>query len=443
LNERGRDVVAGEFRDLAARLPAMAATAPVTLCGMSACVDARLDMARIGPLLAADRPAEAAALAALLLERAARGVGGEVRVDWPEGPRWLAERLDVTYALGGTGPQAGWVLTTLGAPALVCLEDRSAHMLARLPAAMLVAADGSAVPAGHLTASGERRPDIFIFEYTAGVSIGDVVPRRSSRIIVRFNDPGLEHDAEFERLTCRLAGEAGAGLVSGFNCVPPEGLEAEIGRVFGLARRWRAAGLATVHLEMSGYADPLARDRVLEAARGVVTSVGMSHSEFLDLGPAGGGAAALAAAMTALAARLELDRLCVHADRWAVTATRGDPHREREALMAGGLVASARAAAGRPSVPDGVPEGATFDPPPFGPLGRCGAWSTVACTTPYLQRPATTLGLGDSFTAGCLLVLGTAAAREAVRGHGADRRHEQRRNFHPLTRHPRVAKTGG
>ena len=69
---------------------------------------------------------------------------------------------------------------------------------------------------------------------------------------MRFNDPGLEHDAEFEQLACRLASEAGAGLVSGFNCVPPEELEAEIGRVFGLTRRWQAAGLATIHLEMSG-----------------------------------------------------------------------------------------------------------------------------------------------------------------------------------------------
>jgi ADP-dependent phosphofructokinase/glucokinase len=333
-----------------------------------------------------------------------------VRVVWADGPRWLTDRLDITYALGGVGPQAGWVLSTLGAPALVCLEDRSAHMLAQLPARLLVAADGKAVPAGELKASREPRPDIFIFEYTAGLPVGAVVPRRSSRIIVRFNDPGLEHDQEFEQLACHLAGEAGAGLVAGFNCVPPEELEAEIERVFGLARRWRGAGLATIHLEMSGFADAHARDRVLEAARGAVTSVGMSQSEFLELGPTpadGGGTDALATAMTTLAARLDLDRLCVHADQWAVTATRGDPHREYQALMVGCLVASARAAAGRPAVPRGMPEGAVLEPPPFAPVARLGTWKIVACPTPYLQQPATTLGLGDTFTAGCLLVLGS------------------------------------
>ena len=162
---------------------------------------------------------------------------------------------------------------------------------------------------------------------------------------------------------------------------------------------------------MSGFHDLGARDRVLAAARGAITSLGMSHSEFGELGLAGGSSAPVSA-MMALADRLELDRLCVHADHWAAAATRKDPRTEREALMAGCLVASARAAANRPVVPDDIPEGATFREPSFAPLARHGAWSIVACPSPYMPRPATTLGLGDSFTAGCLLVLGAAAARK-------------------------------
>ena len=129
MNERWRDVVADEFRDLAARLPAMAATAPITLCGMSACIDARVDMARIGPLFPPVIPTRRRPSRSCSFERAARGVGGEVEGRMGGWAAWLAERLDITYALGGVGPQAGWVLSTLGAPALVCLEDRSAHML--------------------------------------------------------------------------------------------------------------------------------------------------------------------------------------------------------------------------------------------------------------------------------------------------------------------------
>jgi ADP-dependent phosphofructokinase/glucokinase len=35
-----------------------------------------------------------------------------------------------------------------------------------------------------------------------------------------------------------------------------------------------------------------------------------------------------------------------------------------------------------------------------------GGWHIVTCPSPHLQQPRTTLGLGDTFMAGCLLVLG-------------------------------------
>ena len=37
--------------------------------------------------------------------RAGRGEGGEIRVEWDEGPRWLATNERIRYALGGTGPE--------------------------------------------------------------------------------------------------------------------------------------------------------------------------------------------------------------------------------------------------------------------------------------------------------------------------------------------------
>lgn len=402
------------YEALAGRLPDLARTAPVTLCGMSACIDARLDMSAIGPLLEAQEPPEASALARLLLERAASGIGGEVRVDWPEGPAWLTERLAPRTALGGVGPQAGWVLATLGAAALVNLEDRSAHMLAHLPPRLLLAQAGEAVRADAVIPHGERRPDIFIFEYTAGVPVGPVVPARSSRIIVRFGDPGLDRDEAFEALSERVAATAGAGLVAGFNGVAPAELDGETARIFALTRRWQAVGLRTVHMEMSGFADPTSRDTVLAAARGAVSSIGMSLSEFDDLAGPWSGSVAFGRALAALGERLECERVCVHADHWAASATLGDPGTELDALMTGCLVASARSAAGVPVMPHSVPEGARFHPSPFEPGERLGRWHLVSCPSPYLAQPATTLGLGDSFTGGCLLILGAAASRAAM-----------------------------
>ena len=110
------------------------------------------------------------------------------------------------------------------------------------------------------------------------------------------------------------------------------------------------------------------------------------------------------ATIVATAQRLGVDRLCVHADTWALTATRGDAEHERAALMMGCLLASTRAALGYPARPVAMPPGATFEQSPD--EHASGDWNVVACAAPYLPRPATTLGLGDTFMAGCLLVLG-------------------------------------
>ena len=399
------------YRDLCRRLPGIVARSRLTLCGMSACVDARIEMHDMVPLLEARDPPEAAALASLLKNRAAGSVGGEVRLDWDDGPAWLRAHVKVRFALGGTGPHAAWVLSTLGAPTAVALEDRSARMLACLPDTLMIAEDLGLRHGRDATVRGEARPEIFIFEYTAGLPVGDVVPTRSSRIIVRFNDPGLEHDPAFDRLSRERAGTAGAGLVAGFQCVPPALLDDEVERVGALARDWRRAGLATVHCELAGYDNWSVCADVLERLAGAVTSVGMSHSEFLLLATDPD----LGRGMQALGETFGLDRVTVHADHWAASATRNDPTLEVDALMMGCLVASARADAGHPVVPREIAPGAAFHVPPF-PVPVCkGGWTLVSCPSPYRAAPSTTLGLGDSFTGGCLMVLGQELAATLIR----------------------------
>lgn len=129
----------------------------------------------------------------------------------------------------------------------------------------------------------------------------------------------------------------------------------------------------------------------------------MSHSELLPLVP---GETDAPAAMATLGARLGVDRVCVHADEWAAALTKGDPRRERAALMAGSLVAAARAEAGQPVARPVAPQAARYGAAPFGPEDAPDRWRLACCATPYLAHPASALGLGDAFTAGCLLALG-------------------------------------
>ncbi len=129
-----------EYDGLLGRLPQLIASSRLTFCGMGSCIDARIEMEDAAALLASEIPADARSFIDMLVERAHRGVGGEIRVEWPEGPAWLTDNLPFGSSLGGTGPHAAWVLTAVGAPALVALQDRSADMVRHIPSDILVVA---------------------------------------------------------------------------------------------------------------------------------------------------------------------------------------------------------------------------------------------------------------------------------------------------------------
>jgi hypothetical protein len=392
------------YTSLQQRIKTYARHAHWTMCGLSLCVDAftRLDDASDAILRAG--PLQAQTLAAELRRRAAQGIGGEIRFDWPDGPAWLDAHLSLRTALGGTPAHAARLLTLLGAPALLSLEHRTPEQIAVLDPEMLLAGDGP-VRAADVQAEGEDRPRVYVFEYDAEESIGGAVPPRASRIILRFHDFDLERDGAFLRLSQHLLrqdGGHGSGILAGFNSLGSgAALDAGLIEARQVAAAWRQAGIGLIHLELAGYESPACRDRALEGLSGAMTSIGMSLSEFRALDPHGG---SLEEGLICLGEQLGLERVSVHADDWAISATRSDPDREREALMMGCLLASSRAAAGRLTVPTSLPEQARFEAPP--PESQHGDWSIVSCPSPHLRHPRTTLGLGDTFMAGCLLVLG-------------------------------------
>ncbi|HEX3983984.1 MAG TPA: ADP-dependent glucokinase/phosphofructokinase [Acidisoma sp.] len=392
------------YRALLNRLDIYAARAGWTMCGLSLCVDAftQLDDTCCAQLAAG--PDGAQALSAELRRRAAAGIGGEIRFNWPDGPAWLDANLPLRAALGGTPAHAAKLLTRLGAPALLALEHRSPEQIAVLDADMLLAAE-EPIRAAEVQPQGIDRMRVYVFEYTAGDSVAGAVPPRSSRIIVRFHDFDLERDTHFARLAPRLLRAnpgRGSGILAGFNSLG-EGMRLESGLRYGrgIAADWKAAGIGVIHVEMAGYETPAGRERALNGLAGSMTSLGMSLSEFRAIDPE---APSLAEGLCRLATRLGLSRISVHADDWAISATRHDPDQEREALMMGCLLASARAAAGGISIPSALPAGAHFAEPP--PEESRGEWHIVSCPSPHLPRPRATLGLGDTFMAGCLLVLG-------------------------------------
>ena len=61
-----------------------------------------------------------------------------------------------------------------------------------------------------------------------------------------------------------------------------------------------------------------------------------------------------------------------------------------------------------------APAAAVFASAPHEPITACAGsgWRIVCCAAPYLSKPASTIGLGDTFTAGTMLV--HAAKQPAV-----------------------------
>jgi len=424
---------AESYTALGERIAEQAPHAAPLLAGFNVCVDHvyRMTAGRIAALAeAADDGGSGGATAARVLERMAHGRGGELVRIWPGGTDWadaVLGRPDRAQP-GGTGPQAAWSLAVLGAAGVIPLLDRSPRQLSVLhPDLLLCTADGGTRTVGQTAAgaTGETATDPAIagrqphaiLEFTAGTPVPGVPEgiARSSRIILRFTEDGIERDDAFARQAAALAAGAGAGLLSGLNALPAHGSTAEHTWLRDVLHGWRQGELPLLHLELAEFTAVEELREGCARYAPLADSLGMSLSELAMLtGPRARTAPAAAAAD--LARAHGLDRVCVHADDWALAVHRGDPDRQRTALMTGSLLAAARAAEGAPAARPLPPPGAryTADRPPDGPLG--GGLRADCVPAPHLTRPTATIGLGDTFTGGLLLAHALPVSRAAPLG---------------------------
>lgn len=386
---------------LAEALPRLAAAARPVLLGFSAFTDAVVPLAAAEALFAEDVPEPVHRLAEEIRTRLREGRGGEIGLAWPQGDVWFLERLEHRIGAGGTSLQIANALAPAGVPCLLALGDRSETQLVVAHGAILLAGDGGpqrvdACPRHNATAKARH----WIFEASAGSTVAGIAVRRSTRLIVRLADDAPEHDPRFEALSARLAPSCGGAIISSLLATPDHLLDDAFAMVGRLAKAWRAAGVRFIHLEFADYG---ARRRMaaclLAALHGAVTSVGMSLSEWQSQV----GAPLTADALLAFAQRHALTRVCVHADEWATSVVLGDREEERRALMAGSLFAATRAFAGVPVVPTACPSGVHFAEV-AADCDLADGWAQVTVPSPYRADPVSTIGLGDTFVAGCLLV---------------------------------------
>jgi ADP-dependent phosphofructokinase/glucokinase len=400
------------YEALIGRIPEHVRRARLILGAFSTCLDKYLSLhdLELARREAPGTPAEA--LFVELDQRAMRGIDSEFFIDWPEGPLWFDRRVHTREALGGSSAQAAQQLAILGAPALIAIAERSKAQLSVIHENVLIATEGGVLPRQSIAPNGDlTKPPHYIFEYTAGKAIGSSVVPRSSRTIVRFAPSQLEHDPAFDQFSVQLAAESGGGIVCGFNGLPSDQLDGELDYAAEIAKAWKARGLELIHLELGFYQRIAKRDRVLAAIGPIATSMGMSLTELIGLVP---DTDAVQEKAMRLGGTFGLSRVCVHADEWAMVLTRWDADRERAALMMGCLLASSRAATGYVGVPRNLPERARFIDPPFPSFEWRSGWKIICCPTPYIATPAATIGLGDTFLAGTLLVLSASTLGSSI-----------------------------
>ncbi|GAA3112393.1 hypothetical protein GCM10010530_39000 [Kribbella aluminosa] len=262
-----------------------------------------------------------------------------------------------------------------------------------------LATPGGVSPAGDLQPEpGDvSRPANHALEFTAGTEAAGVRIDRSSRITVVFQRKALQHDPHFDVLSPTIS--AGVGLVSGLNGLG-SGRSAALSRVVGVLDAWREAGVPTVHLELAEYRSVAELGEVLAAVAPYIHSIGMSQDEFQALVGPGRDIGREAAGF---ADHHGVSRVVVHSDRWALSVHTSDPERERLALIAGCLAAACRAESGRPLGRWRVPSRSDFASGIPAETSSDG-WRTTVASSPYLTRPHSTIGLGDTFVSGHLLV---------------------------------------
>lgn len=396
----------GRYNELAERLMAVAPQQPPVLVSSTVDVDEVYEMSseRVSALLERYRyPGTAGAELVQAVEHCLRDeTDSELFWDWQDGRSWLREVLGLPdrVQVGGTGPQAAWALGTLGAPSVMALARRSSEQLSVLAEQVLLCAGEELVPARELVATrGEEAARHEILEFPSGTRWAGGPLHRPSRLIVRLAPIALEIDHEFLAMQDRLCTKANAALLAGLNGLGDDDVDS-LQWALEVSRIWRDNAISLRHLELGDTGRPGEFRDIVLGLRGLFSSIGLSASELQEIWSSSSdvGAGALGLAKT-----LGCPCLVVHSDRWSLAAHRGERTEVVQRLMAGNLLAAARARHGAPQADLRPAKGSSYsaDVPKSGAMED--GWWVDCVPTPHLGNPASTIGLGDTFTAGVIL----------------------------------------
>ena len=330
------------------------------------------------------------------------GAGGERFVASSDIIERFAARFKKAITLGGTSVRAAIAMRKLGYTSALHLITQNEHVRRLIPAdSPFVCSNEHDTLHPHL---------IVQFDTDDRVRAGDIdtCADRPNRLIYHCNADriAMKISPDF----AGLIGEAQVLLISGFNAMQSESLLLE--RLATLERVLDALpSSAHVFLEDGGYYAPALRRLVLRTLAPRLSIYSMNEDELmtqlgrgLDLGDA----AAVAAAVADLQARLGIPALVVHTQHWALACGAG-AREYQTALRAGITMATTRFRHGDDFTLAQYHAMARKPPPESAAqfAAALNADDRLCCApVPQVrQDDATTIGLGDAFVGGFLPAL--------------------------------------
>ncbi|MDT0196734.1 ADP-dependent glucokinase/phosphofructokinase [Arthrobacter sp. AB6] len=335
-------------------------------------------------------------------KRLREGRDGEIVIDDPNAGAVLESIFGAPAHLrgGGTAVHACASWAQLGRQPLLALSERNTDQLHVLHPAARIAEQGQLRTPKEVTAGAASATRNHILEFTKGMRYGETELPRSSRISVRLGPKGLQQDPDFAAESILLGAHGAVGLVSGLNGLPNEDTQG-LAWVTKLVSGWKESGFSFVHCELAEFENREQARRILDAITPEVDSIGMSADELNFLTRTGASPTENAAT---IAEAMNLKRVVVHGDKLAFSIHRLDPVLQQTAMMAGCLAAANKASTGVPQADLTVPPGAVFASAEADQLQQPHGWRLSAAVSPYLEKPSSTIGLGDTFVSGDLFV---------------------------------------
>lgn len=352
---------------------------------------------------------------------AIHGYGGEVDITSQEVVDILPEYFEMSYGLGGTCAQGAAALGSMGFPVLVHLIDHSPEVIDRMSYGKIECVkDNKTVPVEECAVAGESLPHFIVQYHKDDVirALGkEYKIRISNRLIMGYDRVHKVMPVKEEFLSyCEDHAEQMSSYdISGFNAIVDMELMAE--RLSRLTKHYAVIKernpSCRIYFESAHFISNEIREYTYRVLSESMDIMGMNEEELADLTKKMGRAIdtddleSVLKGMEYLLKVYPLEGIVMHSKDYALYYGNDMPGIDLEkGLTLGNLISGTRARTGRYGSYEDCVENLKL------PLSEVGVrfaeileklelpHKAVLVPSRYMEKPKTTIGLGDSFVAG-------------------------------------------